>query len=358
MATTAIIPLHINKGKTAGKCIKERLDYIMNPGKTQGGTLVSSHACAPETAANEFMLLRNAYLANTGRTILGEIIGYHVRQSFKPGEITPELANKIGYELAARLTNGEHAYVVATHTDRRHIHNHIFICSYALDGNYKYKNVIRSNEEVFRISDELCREYGLSVVQNPQNKTVSYDKWQGNQKPIASHDFLRMAIDAALRLQPDGFDALMQLLEEIGCRIKRGAHISILPPDGKRYIRLDSLGTEYTEASLRRTLDGEHIHVPRAPRADYTDSQVKRLIDIESKLREGKGRGFVVWAEREQYRRKGPIRYLPEGKSHPLLYRTGRADSYPAVCAKLHQRLHPGETKPDEGDQPAAAGDL
>ena len=156
MATTAIIPLHINKGKTAGKCIKERLDYIMNPGKTQGGTLVSSHACAPETAANEFMLLRNAYLANTGRTILGEIIGYHVRQSFKPGEITPELANNIGYELAARLTNGEHAYVVATHTDRRHIHNHIFICSYALDGNYKYKNVIRSNEEVFRISDELC----------------------------------------------------------------------------------------------------------------------------------------------------------------------------------------------------------
>lgn len=317
MATTAIIPLHINKGKTAGKCIKERLDYIMNPGKTQGGTLVSSHACAPETAANEFMLLRNAYLANTGRSIPGEIIGYHVRQSFKPGEITPELANKIGYELAARLTNGEHAYVVATHTDRRNIHNHIFICSYALDGNYKYKNVIRSNEEVFRISDELCREYGLSVVQNPQNKTVSYDKWQGNQKPIASRDFLRMAIDAALRLQPDGFDALMQLLEEIGCRIKRGAHISILPPDGKRYIRLDSLGTEYTEASLRRALDGEHIHAPRVPRADYTDSQVKRLIDIESKLREGKGRGFVVWAERNNIDAKAQsVIYLKENHIH------------------------------------------
>lgn len=313
MATTAIIPLHINKGKTAGKCIKERLDYIMNPGKTQGGTLVSSHACAPETAANEFMLLRNAYLANTGRTILGEIIGYHVRQSFKPGEITPELANKIGYELAARLTNGEHAYVVATHTDRRHIHNHIFICSYALDGNYKYKNVIRSNEEVFRISDELCREYGLSVVQNPQNKTVSYDKWQGNQKPIASRDFLRMAIDAALRLQPDGFDALMQLLEEIGCRIKRGAHISIKPPEGKKYIRLDSLGKEYSESALRKTLDGDHIHIPKVPRFDYTQSQVKCLIDIESKLRQGKGRGYAVWAERNNINAKAQsIIYLKE----------------------------------------------
>lgn len=176
MATTAIIPLHINKGKTAGKCIKERLDYIMNPGKTQGGTLVSSHACAPETAANEFMLLRNAYLANTGRTILGEIIGYHVRQSFKPGEITPELANNIGYELAARLTNGEHAYVVATHTDRRHIHNHIFICSYALDGNYKLLplKVLRvecstMNDLRIVLSNQVCIEiFADSDVEDEQ----------------------------------------------------------------------------------------------------------------------------------------------------------------------------------------------
>ena len=122
MATTAIIPLHINKGKTAGKCIKERLDYIMNPGKTQGGTLVSSHACAPETAANEFMLLRNAYLANTGRTFLGEIIGYHVRQSFKPGEITPELANNIGYELADHGVP-LHTLMLITITKRKYLTN-------------------------------------------------------------------------------------------------------------------------------------------------------------------------------------------------------------------------------------------
>lgn len=298
MATTRIMPLHISKGKTAAQCIKERLDYIMNPGKTDGGTLVTGYACAPETAAREFMLLRNAYLANTGRSIPNEIICYHVRQAFKPGEITPELANKIGNELAARLTNGEHAYAVATHIDRHHIHNHIIICSTALDGVYKYKNVIRSNKDVFRISDELCKEYGLSVVQNPQDKTVSYDKWQGNQKPITSRDFLRMAIDAALKMNPDGFDALMQMMEDIGCLIKRGAHISIKPPDGKRYIRLDSLGVEYSEFSLRRTLDGHHVHIPKVPRGDYSESQVKRLVDIEAKLREGKGRGFVVWAER------------------------------------------------------------
>lgn len=173
--------------------------------KTQGGTLVSSHACAPETAANEFMLLRNAYLANTGRTILGEIIGYHVRQSFKPGEITPELANNIGYELAARLTNGEHAYVVATHTDRRHIHNHIFICSYALDGNYKYKNVIRSNEEVSASAmsfaeNTVCRLYKIRRTRpfpmtsgkgiRSQSPVVIFCEWQSTLLFVCS----RMAL--------------------------------------------------------------------------------------------------------------------------------------------------------------------
>ena len=107
-----------------------------------------------------------------------------------------------------------------------------------------------------------------------------------------------MIIDAALRMQPDGFDALMQLLEEAGCRIKRGAHISINPPEGERYIRLDTLGPEYDETSLRRTIAGNHVHIPKIPRGDFNESQVKRLVDIEAKLRAGKGKGFQVWAER------------------------------------------------------------
>lgn len=122
-----------------------------------------------------------------------------------------------------------------------------------------------------------------------------------------------MAIDSALRLNPDGFDALMQLLEEIGCRIKYGAHISIKPPDGKRYIRLDSLGPEYTESALRETLGGRHVHVPKVPRRDYTESQVKRLIDIEAKLHAGKGRGYQVWAERHNIDAKAQsVIYLKE----------------------------------------------
>ena len=298
MAATCIMSIHINKGKTARQCIGDRLDYIMNPKKTDGGLLVSTYACSPETAADEFMFFRQEYQQNTGRTQENEVIGYHVRQAFKPEEITPEEANEIGKELASRMTDDQFAYVVATHIDKHHIHNHIIICSTDLEGQHKYRDVKQSAKDLAQISDSLCREHSLSVIQNPQDKTVTYDKWQGNQRKFTHRDELRMIIDAALRMQPDGFDALMQLLEDVGCRIKHGAHISIKLPEGERYIRLDTLGPEYDEASLRRSLIGDHVHIPKIPRGDFTESQVKRLIDIEAKLRAGKGKGYQAWAER------------------------------------------------------------
>ena len=156
----------------------------------------------------------------------------------------------------------------------------------------------RSGKDLAQLSDAICEERQLSVIRDPQNRTVSYDKWQGNQRRFTHRDELRMIIDAALRMQPDGFDALMQLLEDAGCRIKRGAHISIKPPEGERYIRLDTLEPKYNEASLRLTLARDHVRIPKIPRGDFTDSQVKRLVDIEAKLRAGKGKGYQVWAER------------------------------------------------------------
>ena len=307
MAATCIISIHINKGKTARQCIGDRLDYIMNPKKTDGGILVSTYACSPETAADEFMLFRQEYQQNTGRTRENEVIAYHVRQAFKPEEITPEEANEIGKELASRMTDGQFAYVVATHIDKHHIHNHIIICSTDLDGQHKYRDVKQSAKDLAQISDSLCREHSLSVIQNPQDKTITYDKWQGNQRRFIHRDELRMIIDTALRMQPDGFEALMQLLEDVGCRIKRGAQISIKPPEGKRYIRLDTLGPEYDEASLRRTLTGEHVHIPKIPRGDFAESQIKRLIDIEAKLHAGKGKGYQVWAERNNIEAKAQM---------------------------------------------------
>ncbi len=298
MATTTIISIHVNKGKTPRQCVSAQLDYIMNPEKTDGGMLISSYACSPETAADEFMLYRQEYLMNTGREIENEVLAYHVRQAFKPGEVTPEEANAIGKELASRLTDDQFSYVVATHIDKHHVHNHIVICSTAIDCQHKYRDVKRSSKDLVQLSDTLCQEHGLSVILVPQNKAVSYDKWQGNEKRFTHRDHLRMMIDAALRFRPDGFDALMQMLEDVGCLIRRGAQIAIRPPEGERYIRLDTLGPEYDEASLRRALFGDHVHIPKTPRGDYTESQIRRLVDIEGKLRDGKGKGYQVWAER------------------------------------------------------------
>ena len=298
MATTTIMSVHVNKGKTPKQCVAAQLNYIMNPAKTDGGALISSHACMPETAVNEFMLYRQEYLNNTGREIGNEVLVYHVRQAFKPEEITPEEANEIGKELASRMTNDQFAYVVATHIDKHHVHNHIVICATALDCQHKYRDVKRSGKDLAQLSDAICEEHQLSVIRDPQNITVSYDKWQVNQRCFTHRDELRMIIDAALRMQPDGFDALMQLLEDAGCRIKRGAQISIKPPEGKRYIRLDTLGPEYEEESLRQSLASKHVHIPKNPRGDFTESQIKRLVDIEAKLRAGKGKGYQVWAER------------------------------------------------------------
>ena len=334
MATTRIIPMHINKGKTISQCMKARIDYVKNPDKTEDGTLISSYECTPESADHEFVLARNEYMSLVGKQNPNEVIAYQLRQSFKPGEVTAEEANQIGYELASRLLGGDHAFLVA---NKKHIHNHIVFCATSLDYTHKFRNRWNSSRLVAEISDELCREHHLSVIENPQNKTVSYDKWHGDQKELTQRDSLRMIIDAALRLQPDGFDALMQLMEEAGCLIKQGAHISIRPPEGKRYIRLDRLGAEYSEASLRQSLDGKHIHIPKVPRRDYTPSQVKRLIDIEAKLRTGKGKGYIVWAERNNIDAKAQsIIYLKEHKISSL----GELEAQIMVLRSERNALH------------------
>ena len=148
------------------------------------------------------------------------------------------------------------------------------------------------------LSDQICEEHQLSVIREPENQTVTYDKWLDENAKASQRDMLRMTIDAALRMQPEGFDTLMQLLEEAGCRIKCGAQISIKPPSAKRFIRLDTVGTEHTEEALRMLLAGKHVHIPKRSRGRMTKSQVERLIDIEVKLRSGKGKGYERWAER------------------------------------------------------------
>ena len=140
MAATRLIALHKNKGKSVAACLKNRTDYVQNPDKTEHGELISSYECSPLTVDEEFMLSKRQYELVTGRRQKSDVIAYQIRQSFKPGEITAEEANKVGYELAMRFTKGKYAFIVATHTDREHIHNHIIYNSTALDSTRKFRN--------------------------------------------------------------------------------------------------------------------------------------------------------------------------------------------------------------------------
>ena len=164
MATTRLIPLHVNKRKTAAACMKARLDYAENPDKTNSGELVSSYECDPRLAWQEFMLDRNNYLSRNGSERRGDVLAYQIRQSFKPGEIKPEEANAVGYELAKRFTKGKHAFVVATHNDRAHLHNHIIFNAVDLQGKRKFRNFFLSSYALRKLSDIICFEHGLSIV--------------------------------------------------------------------------------------------------------------------------------------------------------------------------------------------------
>ena len=164
MAATRLIALHRNRGKTLLRSLTDRTDYAKNPDKTEKGELVTGYKCDPYTAAEEFLLTKQAYALTTGLSRANDVIAYQIRQSFKPGEVTPEEANAIGRELALRFTKGKHAFIVATHTDRAHIHNHIIFNSTELSGTKKFRNFLRSGLALQRVSDIVCLEHDLSTI--------------------------------------------------------------------------------------------------------------------------------------------------------------------------------------------------
>ena len=164
MAATRLIALHIGKGKTAARSIKERIEYTLNPDKTEEGRYVTAYECDPELAWREFTIAREMYQMEYDNSEKNDIIGYHIRQSFKPGEITPEEANQVGYETAMRFTKGKHAFTVSTHVDKAHIHNHIIFNAVSLNGDKKFRNFWKSGMALRRVSDLVCMEHHLSII--------------------------------------------------------------------------------------------------------------------------------------------------------------------------------------------------
>ena len=292
MAATRLIALHVNKGKTVAQCLSERLDYSQNPIKTEQGELITSYACQPETAATEFLLSKRQYQQITGEEYKGNIIAYQIRQSFKPGEITPEDANRLGYELAMRFTKGQHAFTVSTHTDKAHIHNHIIFNSTTLSCDRKFKNFFFSGLALQRLSDIICFEHGYSII---EKKPLSErEKRTVYPKRHTIREELRSVLDDLIQNKPKDWEDYLRLLREEGYEIKRGKHLALKGRAQKKFIRLDSLGEGYSESELREKV----IHAgTRHAKREAAPPAVDLLIDIQNRAL-GKGVGYEIWAKK------------------------------------------------------------
>lgn len=303
MATTRLITHHISKGQTIARSMKGRFDYGKNPDKTQDGELIAAYMCDPKTADDEFMLSKAKYKAITGREQKqdADILCYQIRQAFAPGEVDAETALKIGYDLGMRWTKGKHAYFVVSHIDRPHPHVHIYYNSTSLDCTRKFRNFWNSSFALRRLSDRICLENGLSYIKNPKphskSKYKHYGEWQGANKPPTFQDRLKAQIDICLEEKPPDMDAFLQAMAAAGYEVKhgRGGVISFRAEGQERFARLRSstLGNGYGQEDIQAVIEG--WAAPAGGRAE--PRKVNLIIDIQSRMRAGKGPAYEKWAK-------------------------------------------------------------
>ena len=261
LAATRLIALHKNKGMTVAACLKNRTDYIENPDKTEQGQYISSYACSTLTADEEFMLTKRQYDLVNGRRQKSDVIAYQIRQSFRPGEISAEEANKVGYELAMRSR--------------------------------KFRDFFFSALAVQRLSDLICLEHQLSVIEKKpyreRQKRIVYPPKESNR------DRLCGIIDTILAEKPGDYKTFLQKLERQGYEVKRGKYTSVKGKGQKRFIRFRTLGTGYGEDEIKAVLEGKVKHQPYQKKPP-TEQPFQLLVDIQGKMAEGKSVGYKKWA--------------------------------------------------------------
>ena len=343
MAATRLIALHKNKGKSVAACLKSRTDYAKNPDKTNRGELVSSYECSPLTADEEFMLSKRQYELATGRRQKNDVIAYQIRQSFRPGEITAEEANKVGYELAMRFTKGKYAFIVATHTDREHIHNHIIYNSTALDGTRKFRDFLLSGLAVQRVSDLICLEHQLSVIEikpyRERQKRTLYPPKESNRDRLCS------VIDSILAQKPKDYEDFLQKLEQQGYEVKRGKYTSVKGARQKRFIRFRTLGAGYSEEELKAVLAGEVEHRPHQKQPPK-EKKFNLLVDVQAKLAEGKSGGYARWAKEYNLKEMSKtLIFLQENKIGSIEEMRERVDAATARYHELGDSIKEAETR-------------
>ena len=279
MAITKIHPIKVN--------LKKALDYIENPDKTDDKMFVSSYGCSYETADIEFqMLLDQAFKK-------GNNLAHHLIQAFEPGETTPEQVHEIGRQLADEVLGGKYPYVITTHIDKGHLHNHIIFCAVDMANQRKYISNKQSYAYIRRTSDRLCRENGLSVVKPGKDKGKSYAEWDAQRKGKSWKAKLKTAIDAAIPQARD-FDSFLRLMEAQGYEMKRGKFISFRSPGQERFIRCKTLGVDYTEEAITRRIKG--LAVDRGPKRKV-EQGISLRIEIENNIKAQQSAGYARWAK-------------------------------------------------------------
>ena len=268
-------------------------DYIENPDKTDEKLFVSSYGCSYETADIEFqMLLDQAFKK-------GNNLAHHLIQAFEPGETTPEQAHEIGKQLADEVLQGKYSYVLTTHIDKGHVHNHLIFCAVDMVNHRKYNSNRQSYAYIRRTSDRLCQENGLSVVKPGKAKGKTYAEWDAQKKGKSWKAKLKIAIDAAIPQAKD-FDGFLRLMEAQGYEVKQGKYISFraladgLRPGQERFTRCKTLGEDYTEERITQRIKG--IAIDRGPRR-RSAREISLRTALEDSIKAQQSAGYARWAK-------------------------------------------------------------
>ena len=273
--------------------LKAAIDYICNPEKTDGKLLVSAYGCAAETADIEFAWTRRHAIDK------GTNLGRHLIQAFQPGEVTPEQAHEIGMELAREILDGRYEFVLTTHIDRDHVHNHLIFNAVSFADHKHYHSNKRSYHFIRRTSDRICKEHGLSVIVPGQDRGKSYIEHQAERTGTSYKAKLRAAIDRLLPGCHDLEELLVRLQRE-GYALKRGKYISARAPGQERFTRLKTLGADYAEDALTARMAGR-ARPSRQPK--HQSGKISLLIDIQNNIKAQQSAGYRHWATIENLKR-------------------------------------------------------
>ena len=276
----------VTKIKAIRGTLSKAIAYILNPEKTDEKLLVSSYGCASETAAREFEWTRK--IAEQKGMNPVRIIARHVIQSFEIGEVTPELAHEIGKQFADEILGGKYEYVLTTHIDKDHVHNHLIFNAVDFVDYHAYKSYKRIYYDMREVSDRLCKENGLSVIPPSQNKGMGYKEYTEAKRGTSWKQKLKQTIDRLVITAKD-YDDFLRLMQEAGYEIKTGKYISFRAEGQERFTRSKTIGENYTEERIKERIAGR---TPRRSRKQTTPKGISLIGDIQERIRLIDSKGY------------------------------------------------------------------